>query len=269
MIDIHAHVLPGLDDGPYTLEEAVKMARLAVRDGVRTVVATPHVASGLFENSRAGILAAVEFLREVLGREGVPLEVLPGAEYMLEPDLPRRLAAGELLTLSDMGRHLLVEFPGSSVPPFVDQVLFEILLQGVVPIIAHPERNAEVSRRPELLYRMVERGALAQLTAASVVGEFGRDTAELAAFFLRCGWVHFVASDAHSAGSRPPVLSAAVRVVETVLGEEPGRRITSVNPGCVVRGEVIRAGTPEPPVRGRERGRAGRCGFWARLFGRR
>ncbi|RDV84794.1 tyrosine-protein phosphatase [Ammonifex thiophilus] len=151
MIDIHTHILPGLDDGAEDLEEALSMARLALADGVTALVATPHVIRGSFFPSRQEILETVSLLNERLAEQGLPLRVLPGAEYRLEPDLPERLAKGELVPLNDAGRYLLVELPSTFVPPYAERVLYELQLQGVTPILAHPERNAELCRRPELL----------------------------------------------------------------------------------------------------------------------
>ena len=134
------------------------------------------------------------------------MEVLPGAEYRLEPDLPERLPRGGLLTLNDAGRHLLVELPGAFLPPYTERVLYELQLLGVTPVIAHPERNAAVARNPAFLRRLVSRGMLVQVTADSVTGRFGREARHLALSLLKEGLAHLVASDAHYLNGRPPVL---------------------------------------------------------------
>lgn len=142
MIDIHVHILPELDDGARNLEDALEMAGQACADGISAVVATPHVVSGLYPNARETILEAVEHFSAIIEQRGIPLKIMPGAEYRLEPDLPDRLAGGELLTLNNSGRHLLVELPASHIPQYTDRVIYELLLQGVVTVIDHPERNA-------------------------------------------------------------------------------------------------------------------------------
>ncbi|MQL52243.1 phosphotransferase [Desulfofundulus thermobenzoicus] len=223
MIDLHTHILPGMDDGAPEEGEALSMACLAVEDGISHLVATPHVVEGRFCPTRGGILQAVARLNELLVQYDLSLKVLPGAEYRLEPDLPDRLARGELLALNDGGRYLLVELPAAFVPPYTERVLYELQLRGITPIIAHPERNAAFCRRPALLQALVSRGVLAQVTAGSLTGMFGREAAGKAFYFLERGLAHFVASDAHSSTGRPPVISPALKEVECRLGDEAAR----------------------------------------------
>ncbi|MGB9804438.1 tyrosine-protein phosphatase [Desulfofundulus sp.] len=220
MIDLHAHILPGLDDGAPDLGEALSMAWLAVEDGIEFLVATPHVMEGEYSTDREAILSAVEQLNSHLDKYQIPLKILPGAEYRLEPDLPERLARGELVTLNDGGRYLLVELPPAFVPPYMERVLYELQLQGVTPIIAHPERNASFCRHPDLLQVLVCRGVPAQVTAGSLTGMFGREAARMAIYFLEHGLAHFVASDAHSSTGRTPVLSPALAEVKRRLGAD-------------------------------------------------
>lgn len=262
MIDLHAHILPGFDDGAPDLGEALSMARLAAEDGIAALVATPHVIEGRYRAEKGEILFAVEQLNNELCRYGVPLRILPGAEYRLEPDLPERLARGELLTLNDGGRYLLVELPSALVPPYAERALYELQLQGITPIVAHPERNAAFCRRPDLLQALVSRGVPAQLTAGSLTGMFGREIAKAAFSFLEHGLVHLLASDAHSSAGRPPVLSLALREVERRLGRAEAFRLGVDNPQRVVAGRPIPAGA----VRGaRPFWRGLRRAFWGRL----
>jgi protein-tyrosine phosphatase len=242
MIDIHSHILPGLDDGAGSLEDALAMARYAVAEGIRQMVATPHVTTGLYPNNRETILAAIVQFRRVLLEKEIPLEVLPGAEYHLEPDLPRRLVQGELLTINDRGRCLLVELPAALVPDYTAAVFYELQLNGVTPVIAHPERNAGFIREHLLLHQLVERGALVQITAGSLVGVFGSKVAAAARAFLEQGCVHFIASDAHSCTGRLPLLVPATVEALRLLGEEQGHILVTRNPHRAVQGEHIEAG---------------------------
>lgn len=242
MIDIHSHILPGLDDGAGSPEEAVAMARLAAADGISAVVATPHVITGLYNNTRETILSAAGRLNALLQKEEIALSVLPGAEYRLEPDLPGRLSRGELLTINDGGRYLLVELPAASVPEYTVPVIYDLLLQGVTPVIAHPERNTGLMKRPSLLYDLVARGALAQVTAGSLTGQFGPASSSAARIFLEHGCAHFIATDAHSSRSRVPALAAAALEAAGLAGEERARSLVGGNPGRAVRGESIAAG---------------------------
>jgi len=242
MIDIHSHILPGLDDGAAGMEESLALARLAQADGIHTMVATPHVITGLYPNSRETILAAVTQLQTVLQDNGIAISILPGAEYRLEPDLPRRGAKGELMTINDGGRYLLVEMPMDLVPGYAGQVFYELQLQGLTPIIAHPERNPGFARNPALLRELVLHGALVQITAASLTGLLGSRAAATARAFLKQGCVHFIASDAHNSKNRAPVLAAAAKEADRLLTPGEGEILTGDNPGRAIRGEMIEAG---------------------------
>lgn len=261
MIDLHVHILPGLDDGARSPEEALAMAQRACADGITSVVATPHVISGLYPNSREVILEAVEQFNGIVVREGLPLKILPGAEYRIEPDLPERMARGDLLTLNDGGRYLLVELPSSLIPHYTGRVVYELLLQGVVPVIAHPERNAGFTKEPSLLYDLINRGTLSQITAGSFTGLFGSRAAAAARLFLEHGCAHFMASDGHSPNGRAPVIAKALREVAQRLGAKEAGRLVRDNPQRVVKGEAIASTGPKeirPALRG----------FFKRLFSR-
>lgn len=255
MIDIHTHILPGLDDGAATLEEALQMAAISAAEGVTAVVATPHVISGFYENTPQQIRQAVVHFNSCLKAEGIPLQVLAGAEYRLEPDLPRRLAEGRLMTINDAGCYLLVELPASLVPPYTEQLLYEVQLQGVTPILAHPERNPGFNCNPEKLTRLARRGVLSQVTAGSLRGHFGL-TAKRAAFkMLATGVAQMVASDAHSFRRRTPALTAAARDIETRWGADFTHAVFSGLPSRIIAGKAV-----EPVLREPE------TGFLARLL---
>lgn len=252
MIDLHTHILPELDDGADSIEEALSMARIAVEDGITALVATPHVIDGLFSNSKEKIHGAVERLDQRLKEDSIPLELLPGAEYNLEPDLAERLSRGELLTLNNTGRYLLVELPATLVPHYTDRVLYELQLQGITPILAHPERNIEFSREPSRLAEMVSKGILVQVTAGSITGSFGREIKNLAHLFLKSGCAHFIASDAHSSTGRIPKISSAMKEIENVLGPDMADELAVDNPRRAIEGQRIRIREPQEirPARG-------------------
>jgi len=232
VIDLHAHILPGLDDGPATLEESLAMARAYVDAGFGTVVATPHVIPGLYEPAREEILDGVQRLQAALEEAGIPLAVLPGAEYHLTPDLPRLLDAGALVTLNATGRYLLVELPFHGLPAHAHRTLFELLVAGVTPVIAHPERNDILAGEPCALAEMVERGVRAQVTAASLLGLFGSQVRRAAQRFVREGLAQLVATDAHGPDAR---LEAGPRAAQ-LLGDL-ARRLMRENPAAVLRGD--------------------------------
>jgi protein-tyrosine phosphatase len=242
MIDIHSHILPGLDDGAISLEESLAMARCAAADGIRTMVATPHVITGLYPNSRETILEAVAKLQRTFLENEIELSILPGAEYYLEPDLPERMSRGELLTINDGGHYLLVELPAFFVAGYPAQVLYELQAQGVTPIIAHPERNAGFAAEPDLLHELVSHGALIQITAGSLAGLLGSAAEATARRLLKQGCVHFIASDAHSSRERAPVLTPAVREAVRLAGEEEAQSLVAGNPHRAVHGLSIYSG---------------------------
>lgn len=219
MVDLHTHILPGFDDGARDLGEALAMACLAAEDGITCLLATPHWATGEYVPEKGEVLLAVDVINARLAEEEIPVKVLPGAEYRLEPGLPERFHKGELLTLGGTGRYLLVEFPATLIPPFAEDLLYALQLLGLTPVVAHPERSPALASNPGFLRALVGRGVLAQVTAASVTGEFGKEARRLALTFLQEGLAHFVASDAHSPEGRAPVLSPALREVERRLGK--------------------------------------------------
>lgn len=259
MIDLHVHILPGFDDGAEDEETSVAMARLAAQDGISCLVATPHIIEGLFDWSRERILEAVGELNRCLDARGVPVQVLPGAEYRIDPRLPECLSRGELVTVNDGGRYLLVELPASMVPPYMDRVLYDLQLQGITPVVVHPERNAAFIREPALVANLAARGILFQITAGSLTGMFGKTVQKTAVGFFRSGRGHCIASDAHSPRGRAPVLSSAVREVERVLGAEVAQVLVRENPGRIIEGREIAA--PKP-----NESKSGRGGYFKKLL---
>ncbi|WNS43516.1 CpsB/CapC family capsule biosynthesis tyrosine phosphatase [Paenibacillus sp. MMS20-IR301] len=217
MIDIHSHILPFMDDGAADLTAALAMAQDANNDGITTVVATPHHANGVYMNPAGGIIPAVQMLNDKLREAGNPLQVLAGQEIRLYGDLLDDLERGELLTLAG-SRYILLEMPSSRVPRNMEEVCHELIIQGYVPVIAHPERNAEIAGDPAKLERLIELGALGQLTAQSLAGTFGSKLQKLSMDLCRRGTIQVIASDAHDSVNRPFKLSEAYEVVKKEWG---------------------------------------------------
>jgi protein-tyrosine phosphatase len=266
MIDLHNHILYGQDDGAETLEESIRMCRISSQDGVRTIVATPHILPGIYENDRSTILSQVAELNSALKKLNfqrspfrvknldsmtqlpddliTELRILAGADVHFSSDLLERLERKEVVTVNDQGRYLMVEFESQGIPYMAEEVLFQMLTKGIVPIISHPERNMEIAQRPQRYYEMIRMGCLGQVTAMSLTGEFGPEIKRSAEKLLTKRLIHIIASDAHSPDRRPPILSAGVKAAEKIVGKEEARKMVTEYPKAVIEGR--RPDVPEP-----------------------
>jgi len=203
VVDIHCHILPGLDDGSPDMATSVAMARLATAAGISTVIGTPHWIEDEHETDPARVRQTVRDLQAELNSRAIPLTVLPGNEALICPDLPDRVKKGDVLTLADRGTHLLLELPYEDLPTYVDDVIFKLQLQGITPVLAHVERYVYVRSDWHILDCWVQRGCLAQVNASSL--DPGR-TDHLAQGLVDRGLIACTASDAHDATRRPPVV---------------------------------------------------------------
>jgi protein-tyrosine phosphatase len=234
MIDLHTHILPGLDHGPRDWDEALEMCRIAVADGITTIAVTPHV-SEVFPNSAQRIEAAAAELRQRLGAAAIPLSVVVGGDYHVRPDL----SPGNVLTLGGNGRYFLLEFPYQLLPPRADAFVRTLVDRGLLPIVTHPERTASLQRGWRRLEPLLKAGALVQVTAGSLLGEFGPAAAAAANRFLKQGWVHLLASDAHWARERAPRLSGGRDAAANVVGEAAARALVEGNPEAILHGRDL------------------------------
>jgi len=233
MIDIHCHILPGIDmDGPRCQADALEMATIAAADGIRKIVATPHVNAD--QPMREQIGREVAMLNAAFSTAEIPIEVVRGAEiaFHLPVDIIKDY------TINDSG-YFLLEFPHTHFPQAAKEKIFMALLAGLRPIVAHAERNGSVLRDPSLLSELVDAGALVQVTAGSLAGVFGDEPMNCAKYLLKKGLVHFLASDAHSAGQRNPVMSAGTEIAAYLVGEDSARRLVEANPNSVLSGENL------------------------------
>jgi protein-tyrosine phosphatase len=244
MIDIHSHILPGIDDGAGDLEEALEMARLAVADGIRVMVATPH----LFKhktvdldaiNEKSVILEHIDRFRDRLAAEGIALEILPGCDVPLSVEALSLLAEDRVLTVNDGKSYLLLELPHFSIPPTLEDICFRLQSLGLTPIITHPERQPIIQERPDKLGRLIALGCLAQLTAGSLTGGFGRRIARVSRQLVKKGYIHLLASDAHNTRGRPPILSQAVSELSKLVGPEQARAMVTQTPKKIIKGEPV------------------------------
>ncbi len=221
------------------------MAEMAVADGIATIIATPHQLGNHAKTSGETILAAAAEFQRWLAQRHVPLQVLPGADVRIEPDLLQKIRIGEVLTLGDHRRHLLLELPHDIYVP-LDRLLDDLQTVGVVGILSHPERNRGLLNQPGMLRPLVERGCLLQVTAGSLTGAFGSQVQKFASSLVEQGLVHFVATDAHGVKTRPPVLSEAFARVADLAGENAAIELCCRNPKTVAAGGTVRPGRRKP-----------------------
>jgi protein-tyrosine phosphatase len=232
MIDTHCHILPNLDDGPRDDDESVEMARIAAGDGIKKIIATPHIYDTGY--SPEDIAARVDRLNRLLTQKNIPLQVYPGAEVSISMDLNAlcRYAIHDT-------PYILIEFPHDHLPSHAGKLLQWLSSKGLKPIIAHPERNYSILRAPEILLDLLTRDVYIQITAGSITGSFGRDVQYCANFLLDSGKVDIIASDAHSKEVRPPLLSPAAKIAAAHLGEKIAQRLVCTNPAAVLTGDEI------------------------------
>lgn len=243
MIDIHSHILYGVDDGPKDLTESLELARLAVKEGIKTIIATPHHHNGRYNNRKQDIIDKVQHLNEQLQIETIPLTVLPGQEPRIYGELLDDYKKGDILTLNDGQHFLFIELPSSHVPRYTEQLLYDIQLAGLTPIIVHPERNQEFMERPDLLYQLVKRGALTQITTGSLTGFFGKNIRKFTTQIIDANLTHFMASDAHHVNHRPFFFDEALDFLQKRYGTDIVYYFTE-NAQFLVNGENVHKEIP-------------------------
>ena len=233
MIDLHCHMLPGIDDGAKDLRTSLEMARMAVADGIRITACTPHIYPGLYDNQLAGIRRAVDALRQEFSKEGIKLALVTGADVHLDPNLPEGLRTGRVATLNNT-RYLLFEPPHHVAPPRFEDSVFELVADGYVPVITHPERLTWIETHYSIFERLVSRGVWMQLTSGSLTGRFGRRPKYWSEKMLDQGYVHILATDAHSVDKRPPLLREGMLAAERWVGAEEARRMVVDRPRAIL-----------------------------------
>ena len=265
MIDLHCHMLPGIDDGAADLATALDMARMAAADGITTVACTPHIYPGMFDNDSAGIAAAIHALQQEIDAAGIPLRLTCGADAHVAPELLSRLKAGSVPRLGD-SRYFLLEPPHHVAPPRFEEFVFNLLASGYVPVVTHPERLTWIESHYPMFGELVRSGAWMQVTSGSLTGRFGKEAKYWGERMLDEGLVHILATDAHSARRRPPLLAEGRAAAERRVGADEACNLVEVRPAGILRDL-----SPEklPPLPQTRRSSASmRPGFFNRLFRR-
>ncbi|EOH84866.1 tyrosine-protein phosphatase [Enterococcus casseliflavus] len=202
MIDLHCHILPGIDDGAEDISASIAMAEKAISQGITHILCTPHHNNGKYRNPKSEVISLVTYLQEELDARNLPLTVLEGQEVRITGDLIEDIRNGNILFTDLYDTYILIEFPTMEVPTYSEQVFFELNSLGKIPVIVHPERNAYFRKDPNNLIPFLEMGCLAQLTAPSYVGVFGKDIQRTSKIMVEHNLVQMVASDAHGVKKR-------------------------------------------------------------------
>ena len=227
MIDIHCHILPGIDDGAKDMDEALALINLAVADGVTRIVVTPHLHFGRFENYLPVIQASFLALQQAVGEAGIVIELAYAAEVRLDSEILSLLSRQQLPLYGSYNNQqfMLLEFPHSHIPAGSDILVKHLLKQNITPVIAHPERNRDLLKSPDKIKPFVRLGCWFQVTASSITGHFGEECQTLALSYIEQDLIHIIASDAHNLKRRPPVLSEARSKISAMFGEAKAQQL--------------------------------------------
>ncbi len=246
MIDLHAHILPGLDDGARDLDESLAMARLAVRDGVTTMACTPHVWPPRYDCVAADVARHTAALQAAIDTQDIGLDLVVGGDVHLQTNLLERLQAGLVPTLNGTA-YFLLELDPDVLTPNLGRFCHHLADAGYRPIITHPERLRWIDSHFDVIRALHDAGLVMQATAGSLLGRFGPHAKRWAVHMLDKGMIDVLASDAHGIRARQPGLAAARRFVETRLGSVMAERLVLQNPQAILRGEPVERGNPRDP----------------------
>lgn len=260
MIDLHCHMLPGIDDGAPDREVALAMARCAVADGITVTACTPHIYPGLYDNNREGIARAILAFQQVLDEEGIALKLVIGADTHLAPDLSASIREGRVPTLNG-SRYLLLEPPHHSVPPRFEESVFNLRTAGIIPVITHPERLSWIESHYASFQKLVHGGAWMQITAGSLTGRFGKRPKYWGERMIDEGLVHILATDSHHIDRRPPMLAEGREAAAKRVGEAESWHMVRTRPQGVLD-DASSDSLPQLP----ERELARKTPLWKRLF---
>ena len=247
MIDLHCHILPDVDDGPREWQESIEMCEIAFRDGIHTIVATPHIKPGVYEPEKNLILSRIKELNRRIEKTkwvtsptgSVPLTILPGAEVHLQLDIISKIDDVAINPSTGPIRYFCLELPDYFLFSRVKDLIRELRSKNIIPILTHPERNLTIMRNIRLLFEFIKAGVLSQVTAMSITGEFNREIQKITRKMITSNLVHIIASDAHSKDGRPPILSRAVKETAKIIGIDRAEKMVQDIPQAVIEGKEV------------------------------
>lgn len=213
MIDVHAHILPGVDDGPQTMIESIALIRRAVKEGITDIIATSHAFNPHYNVTKQTVIEKIELLRTEIKAQNIKMKIHMGQEIRIQESTVELLRTGEALALAN-SKYVLIELPSSNIPAYTVPIIQGILSLGKVPIIAHPERNRAIAENPERLFKLINHGAIAQITAGSVAGHFGKSIQKISLQLIDSNLIHTYGSDVHNLKTRPFLFDAGLTYLE-------------------------------------------------------
>ncbi len=249
MIDIHSHILPGVDDGSQTMEESLSMAEIYLENGIDEIIATPHYIEETDPNTFDENKKVLEELNNALDKKGLNLKVYLGNEIYVSPDILNNIIEKRVATLNET-KYVLVEMPMFDIPMYMENVIYELCLKGYIPIIAHPERNTKIQQDPNILYKFIMGGCLAQLNLPSLEGRYGKASEEVGKLLLTNNMIHFVGTDAHSPRVRSPRVKKSLDILMDIVDLDIFENITKLNGKALLENKLI---SVEEPIKYKEK----------------
>lgn len=241
MIDLHAHIIPGVDDGAKDMEESLSMLKKGWDSGISTVCATPHILNKVDNKLERKILSGFDLLKKKVLEKNLEVKILLGSEIHISLDF-ENLKNFQFFTIDDNKKYLLLEFPLNHIPNYVEKMIFNLCLDGYIPVIAHPERSMVAEFDLKRLEKMVNLGAFFQLNAGSLLGHFGKKVKKFSLKLLKNELIYFVASDAHNEDKRSiEALSEVFPIIRELVGERKAFELFYQNPKNLIKGENVQS----------------------------
>lgn len=238
MVDLHCHLLPGVDDGSKNMEISLRLAKEATENGITHALLTPHHMNGRYVNHKQDVIQRTKEFQKQINAHNIPLTVFPGQEVRINGQLLQALDKDDILFADTENQYLMLEFPDDDVPHYTNQMIFDLQQRGIIPVIVHPERNTKIMNHPDLLYQLLEKGCLSQITASSYVGTFGKKVENFSRQLIETGEGYVFASDAHDLPGRKYEMHQAFDKLQYEFGTELTKRYQK-NARSIINGERV------------------------------
>lgn len=260
MYDIHCHILWGIDDGAKDIDDSIEMCKSSSERGIKRIIATPHFIEGESEVEPSALMSQVYLLNQEIKSQKIDIEILPGMEIFITPNIIELYEKGKIITLN-CKNYMLLELPlHGPLPNFLEDVIFHLQIKGIKPVIAHPERCRAIMKRPDIIYNLIERGCIIQINSGSLKGLYGMGPRKTAMKLLKHSMVHVIASDRHSSRRKALQFDKCYKVIKRKFGETMAEDLLKNNPLKIINGKNIDIFEPKEIKK--------RNGPWAAPYGR-